>query len=145
MIVNKLKEIAELFDWTFSYGSLEWQNIEDLPDDIDLLETDELQAAYFMLLYTERQKIFSDFNILVSEKFSGEFILAERSNFNQETYSQKYEDHILKMKNNLDKFTDKISDCDNLFIENWKEVEVINQLDTNVDGIKVSFTIRHDK
>lgn len=142
MLVNKLREIAEAKGCTFNYGDYDWQNLNDFIDPNNNGD-DEIAPKYFLLLWKDRSKAFNDFNVLISETFTGEFILAERSDFGEKDYNYKYENHISKMESELDEFTVQISDCDDLVIESWNETEVSNVLDTNVDGIKVSFKIKH--
>lgn len=140
MLVNKFKELCEGLDWFFNYGDYDWQNLIDLKDDIG----DANQKVSFLLFWKDRTKAFNSFNVLISETFSGEFVLTERSDLDDKDYNYKYETHIAKMEANLDNYTVLISDCEGWFIESWVETEVSNLLDTNVDGIKVKFRIRHD-
>jgi hypothetical protein len=134
MIVNKLKELAEGAGYLFNYGSEDWQNLLDF----------EPGTKAFLLLWKDHTKAFNGFNALISETFSGEFILCERSDFTEPDYNYKYEEHIAGLEAELDALTVGISDCDGLYIESWTEVEVSNMLDTNMDGLKVKFRIRHE-
>jgi len=154
MLVNKFKEIAESLGWHFNYGDYSWQNLQDMFDDTGTVDNDGLLVEnlpaglphnyYFLLLWKDREKEFNDFNEIVAEIFSGEFLLVERSNMDDPDYNFKYETHISRMENMLDDFQGHIQDCDGLQIKGWLETEVVNELDTNVDGIKVKFRIRHE-
>jgi len=155
MLVDKFKDITTILGWYFNYGDYQWANLMDMFDDTITAENDGELAeflpagipnkAYFLLLWKDREKAFSDFNRVISETFTGEFLLVERSRLDDRDHNYKYEVHIKKMEKNLDRFQEYISDCDNLHILSWIETEVENELDTNVDGIKVKFKIRHDK
>lgn len=134
MIVNYFKDIAEAKGFVFNYGSDDWQNLQDLAPG----------TQAFLLMWKKRVKAFNAYNALASETFSGEFILCERSDFTEKDYNYKYAEHIAGLEAELDDLTLEISDCDGLFIESWEEVEVSNHLDTNVDGLKVTFRIRNE-
>lgn len=140
IMIELFKNIATQLGYSFNYGSEDWQNLLDLQDDTAQAN----QAKHFLLLWKDRTKAFNGFNVLTSETFSGEFVLTERSDFGEKDYNYKYETHIAKMEAKLDNYTTLISDCEGWFIESWIETEVSNLLDTNIDGIKVKFRIRHD-
>lgn len=140
MLVDKFKEIAEGLGWFFNYGDYHWQNLNDFEDDTELIE----QSIAFLLLWKDREKHINDFNVVVAETFEGEFIMAVRSRIDDADHNSKYEQRIKQIENKTGAFSDLITDCDSLFIQYWKETEVENALDTNVDGIKVKFRIRHD-
>jgi hypothetical protein len=42
------------------------------------------------------------------------------------------------LANNL---RDQYGDCDNFRVSQWKKIEVYNEFDTNMDGLKIRFTI----
>jgi hypothetical protein len=140
MIVDKLKNIAETLGFGWDYGSESWQNLNDFSNDTN----EENQQVYFLLLYKDRDLKLNDFNQVEAETFSGDFILAVKSRFNQESYKEKYEDRIKQVEAKTETVLNQISDCEGLYVELWKEVEVSNAFDTNVDGLKISFRIRHE-
>lgn len=140
MLVDKFKEIAEGLGWFFNYGDYHWQNLNDFEDDTSL----ENQKIAFLLLWKDRDKHLNDFNVVTAETFEGEFIMAVRSKFDDKDHNDKYEQRIKKIEEKSALFSNLITDCDSLFIKYWKETEVENALDTNVDGIKVKFRIRHE-
>lgn len=140
MLVNKFKEYCADLGWAFNYGNLNWQNLQDL--EMEGAEPSDL--TNFLLLYKDRIKAFTDFNVVASETFSGEFILCRRSEISEKDYNWKYSERISKLEADADLLQALISDCDNLFVEGWQEGEVSDILDTNMDGIKIAFRIRHE-
>ena len=147
MLVNKFKELAESLNWVFNYGNLEFQNLLDLPVNIDV-ETDEgteeVTATYFLLLWSDEDPEFDEFNNVISETFEGQFVLAERSEITEKDFNYKYETHIRKMRGKVKSFMALISACDKWHISKFKNTVVSDALDANVDGIQVSFRVRYD-
>lgn len=140
MLVNKFKVLSEGLNWFFNYGDYSWQNLNDFRDDCD----QENQSIAFLLLWKDREKIFNDHNAITAEVFEGEFLLVVRSRMDDRDHNQKYEKRISKVEAKADTFQELISDCDNLFIKYWKETEIENVFDTNVDGLKIRFKIKHE-
>lgn len=140
MLVNKFKTLCEGLDWFFDYGDYHWQNLNDLKDDTEAAN----QEIAFLLLWKDRDKTLNDYNEVTAETFEGEFLLVVRSKMDDPSHLDKYEKRISKVEDKAGTFQALISDCDNLFIKQWKESEVENVLDTNVDGLKVKFRIRHE-
>lgn len=140
MLVDKFKDIAESLNWFFNYGDYSWQNLNDLEDDTD----QENQKINFLLLWKDADKKFNGFNALDSINYEGEFILAVRSKLDDIDHNSKYEQRIKKVEDCVESFTNKISVCDNMKIISWKETEVTNDFDTNVDGLKIRFRILYE-
>jgi len=143
MLVTKLQNICIELDLEFNYGDYNWQNLQDLRDDVNSSQELE-QQKHFLLLWKDRDKGYSDFNVLLSETFTGEFLLVERSDFGEKDYNFKYSNHIAQIESLLNLLAQYFSDCEDWTIIRWKETEVHNQFDTNVDGIKVNFTLKHE-
>ncbi len=140
MIVEKLKNIATLNSWVFNYGDYQWQNLKDLRNDTE----NPNQQVYLLLLWKDTEKKFNEFNALVSETYEGEFLLAVRSELQDEDCNYKYEVRIKKLEALAENVTKGITHCEGFTIEYWKQSEVINQLDTNVDGLKIKFGIKRE-
>lgn len=156
MLVDKFKEIAETLGLVFNYGSEFWQNLSDYITDSDvqptIIEGEEgeepseeiIIPVYLLLLYKDTVKQKNEYGATVATTFTGEFFLVMRSEFNQETYLSKYEARIKYLEAKANLVDEAFGYCDGWVIQNWKEVEVINQLDTNLDGLRISFTLRHE-
>lgn len=156
MLVDKFKEIAEALGLVFNYGSEFWQNLSDYITDSDVEPTiipgedgedptEEIKIpVYLLLLYKDTIKQKNEYGATVATTFTGEFFLVMRSEFNQETYLSKYEARIKYLEAKANLVDEAFGYCDGWVIQNWKEVEVINQLDTNLDGLRISFTLRYE-
>lgn len=132
MIVEKIKQIAKDLNYKFNYGAYEWQNL------IDLTENNQI---YLLLLWKDTNRVFNDYNVIEKTSYTGEFILCKRSNFQEPDYNYKYENYIKELETEAKNIIKNISICDNLLLEKWSETEVSDQLDTNLDGLKINFQI----
>ncbi len=141
MLIEKLKEVAGLIGWEFNYGKGHWQNLQDLPDDSTKLF--EERNKYFLLLWKDREKTKNKYGATTGYIYTGEFLLVVRSRQDDEDYNYKYETHIKNLENESDKFESYFYGCDNYVIKRWKEIEVENMYDPNLDGLKIQFTIEY--
>jgi hypothetical protein len=149
MLVEKLKGIIDEFNqrepnqtnniWNFCYGNNEWQNLGDYPQDnnIDFA----LRKKYLLLLWKDRECILNNFGSIQGFTFTGDMILSVRSKISDPTYIYKYEQHIKNLHSISDNILNMFSHCDGFLIKRWKESEVIDAFDANMDGLKISFTI----
>lgn len=141
MIVDDLKTLTTNLGWNFNYGSGEWQNLSDYPTD------DQLPFAqrkkYFLLLWKDTIKSFDDFGTVTSNTYDGEFIMAVKSSMSDSDYNKKYDVHIKNIEIEIEKLIDSINLCSTFQLKSWKSTEVYNQYDTNVDGLKVKFTVTY--
>lgn len=143
MLVQSLKEIVSQFvgqglKWEFEYGKEHWQNLQDLPDD-SLLPFAE-RVKYLMLLWKDRGFKLNPEGAIQGYTFDGEMVLLVRSKISDATYDYKYETHIKNLEAETERLFNGFSDCDGWTIKNWKEIEVENEFDTNMDGLKVRFS-----
>jgi hypothetical protein len=149
MLTEKLTEItAELNQnepqgfrdiWNFVDGNNEWQNLGDYPEDAGLEFAK--RKKYLLLLWKDREHTLSDLGSVQGFTFTGDMILSVRSKISDPTYNYKYEQHIKNLYSVSEKILNMFSDCDGFVIKRWKESEVIDTFDTNMDGLKISFTI----
>lgn len=143
MLVEKLKQTAEtVFDWKFDYGKDYWQNKGDYPDD-SLLPFAE-RKKYLLLLWKDRDKIKNKHGATIGYRFTGSMLLTVRSRFNDPDYQYKYDTHIKNLEELADQLEDQFHECEDWCVKAWKEIEVENQFDTNMDGLKINFTIEYD-
>ncbi len=142
MLVEKLKDISEVAGWQFNYGADHWQNLQDLPDDTDL-EFSERQK-YLMLLWKDRDFILNDYSAITGCRFDGEMVLCVRSKIQDPDYNFKYEEYIKHLESETEKMFDAFSVCDDWTVKAWRETEVSNQYDTNIDGLKIKFTMTYE-
>lgn len=142
MLVESIKEIVNQFKWTFKYGNDYWQNRGDYPND-ELLPFAERQK-YLFLLWKDRGFIINKHGAINGTKYDGEMVLLVRSKISDPTYDYKYETHIKNLEAESERLYNSFSDCDGWTITAWKETEVENEYDTNMDGLKIKFTIEYE-
>ena len=149
MLVEKIQEIIEDFNlseliqpskiWNFNYGSNEWQNLGDYPDDVDLPFQE--RKKYLLLLWKDRDLIINDQGGTEGATFTGDMILSLRSKLSDPSFEYKYDTHIKNLEAVSERFKESFIGCDNFIVRKWKEVTVNDVYDTNMDGLKISFTI----
>lgn len=142
MLVEKFKEICLQGSWQFNYGAGHWQNVQDFKDDSDL--DFENRKKYFLLLWQDREVLLNEYGAVIGYEFTGESVFCVRSKISDEDYNYKYEAHIKNLRNEISKIFNSVNTCEEWTIKRWKEVEVENEYDTNVDGLKIEFTFRYD-
>lgn len=139
MIVDKFKEIAARLEYHFDYGPSHWINLNDLEDDTEAEWND--RKKILLLLWKDRDFKLNEYGAIDEYKFTGEFLLTVRSKLSDGNYMFRYEEYIKRLELLIEDVFNVFDDCDGWVIYRWKESEVTNQYDTNLDGIKVSFTI----
>jgi len=143
MLVEKFKEICEAIEWQFNYGGGHWQNLQDFPDDADL-DFEERQK-YFLMLWKDREFKLNEYNAISGFSFTGEFVLCVRSRITDIDYNYKYENNIKPLEQEVSRMFEHFTSCDDFTIKRWKEIEVENEYDTNLDGLKIQFTIDYSE
>ncbi len=139
MIVEKFKSIAQTLGHQFDYGPEHWQNLKDIKPDHELDFAD--RAKYFLLIWKDTDSKFDEYGTKTSIKYDGEFVLVVRSNLGDKDYMFKYETHIKNIEDEVEKVLNQFAICDPITVQLWKTTEVTNEYDTNVDGLKVRFSI----
>ncbi len=139
MIVDKLKEICEVNAWFFNYGKEHWQNLNDFKDDSE--NTGQCQQKYFLLIWKDRTFKLNDYSEIEGYSWEGEFVFCVRSKLSDKDQNQKYEQRVKYLESEIEKVFEHFGICDEWEVKSWKELEVYDSYDTNVDGLKVRFKI----
>jgi hypothetical protein len=144
MIVELLKYHSTLLDYTFTYGRMHWQNLNDFECDHQL--SFDQRKKHLLLLYVDDNTTFNEHNSANKVTYDFEFILAVKSKITDPDYEFKYETHIKNLKSEVNQLIeDKIAHCaDGLTLNSYKTSEVENLLDTNLDGLKVKVSLTID-
>lgn len=147
MLVESLKLIVSQFvtqglKWNFNYGKEHWQNLGDYKDDAELPFVD--RQKYLLLLWKDRTFVVNKHGAVEGYTFDGEMVLLVRSKLSDPTYDYKYETHIKNLESETEKLFNAIPDCDGWTIKSWKESEVSNIYDANMDGLKIRFTFEYE-
>lgn len=147
MLVESLKEIVSQFvvqglKWNFNYGKEHWQNLGDHKDDAKLPFVD--RQKYLLLLWKDRTFAVNKHGAVTGYTFDGEMVLSVRSRISDPTYDYKYETHIKNLEAETERLFNSIPDCDGWTIKSWKESEVSNIYDANMDGLRIRFTVEYE-
>ncbi len=149
MLVENLKNIVGSLNaltvepkWNFKYGKDEWQNLGDYQKDEELPFAD--RQKYLLLLWKDRGFTINKHGAITSYRYSGEMVLLVRSKFSDPTYEYKYETHIKNLEAESERIYNAFLECDGWSISAWSEIEVSNIYDTNMDGLKIKFSIDYE-
>lgn len=143
MLVEKLETTAEDKDWDFCYGKDHWQNLGDSKLD-DQLPFDE-RKKYLKLLWKDRESKLDQYGTTTGYTFYGELLLLVRSKISDKDYEYKYKTHIKNLEALSEELKNDFDICDEFVIKRWRETEVENLYDQNMDGLKITFTIDYDE
>jgi len=149
MLTEKLKQIVAEYNapnpdtpiWKFVDGNNEWQNLGDYPEDQN--EAWEVRKKYLLLLWKDREHQMGEYSSVNGYSFSGEMIISVRSKISDPTYNYKYETHIKNLYAESERLMNMASDCGGFVVKRWKDTEVVDMYDTNMDGLKISFTLEY--
>ncbi|HNQ20435.1 MAG TPA: hypothetical protein PKI46_05180 [Bacteroidales bacterium] len=140
-IVDFFKEICELYQWSFDYGTRSYLNLNDLPVDNELPDN-----IYFLcdpVVITDTRN--DNTNTVEDTRYSGAFFFCVKSHLDQKYKDEKFTKNIKPLKTELDNLINNhIGSCSEYTIIRWKLTEIINVFDTNVDGYLVEFEIKED-
>ena len=154
MLVENLKGIVNNFNskipvatpqlgrWNFNYGKEYCQNLEDYPLDAELPFPD--RQKYLLLLWKDRDFDINKHGAVTGYRYDGEMVLLVRSKLSDPSYEYKYETHIKNLEAQSEKLFNAFLDCDGWTIKLWKEIEVENAFDTNMDGLKIKFSLEYE-
>ena len=95
------------------------------------------------MLWKDREHLIGEYSSVIGYSFTGEMIISVRSKITDPTYSYKYETHIKNLYSESERLMNMASDCGGFEVKRWKDTEVIDQFDTNMDGLKISFTLEY--
>ncbi|MDG3581759.1 hypothetical protein [Galbibacter pacificus] len=132
-----LKNIAQINNWEFIYGRQDYQNVEDMYNEID----DNKVNLFLDSVVIDTS--FSESGV-ESNTYSGRFLLLLSSDVD-ELYdgdeSSKYQSYIKPLiDNHLTKIKTILS-CGDYAINTFRTTEVINLFDGNYDGIIVNYNV----
>lgn len=139
-LVEILQSYSTQYGWTFSYGNASNRN---------LLSSDTTVGRIYLLLDPVRRSVAnSEYGGLGDVTFSGNFMLVQKSDRDQQYHNQKdqlsssgkYETNILPMLQLLNTFNEDVA-CDDLQVTQWDIIDLVDVLDVNLDGLLVTYTI----
>lgn len=139
MIVDFTEQLAAQLGYEYQYGSKEWQNLLDAEDDTAL--TFENKTKYLLFLWHDEDDILNGYGACEGYKYTGELLLLVRSKISDRNQESKYKTSVQFLKTLANELRDLYVDCEGYTVKKWKKIEVYNEFDTNMDGLKINFAI----
>lgn len=131
-----LKAIATANSYNFVYGRSDFQN---LADDMDT------GLVYIFLDPVATDKVYDDFNRVEAKTYSGAFTLLVSSDIDKGDYEQRYIDEIKPLIDGaLVVIEDALKCGGSINFNTWRELEVINLFDYNLDGLSITYNVTED-
>jgi len=129
-----LKTIATINNWVFQYARKDYANLFD--------EAEQIGVPHIFLDPVQIDTVFDEFNEPISTSYEGSFMCLVSSDIDEENYDYKYQTHIKPLATTaLNNIKDYVRCNTDISITNWREVEVINVFDYNLDGILVTYKL----
>ena len=139
MIVEQTEEIATRLALVYQYGAAHWQNLIDAGDDTGL--PFENKTKYLLFLWHDEEDQINEYGACTGHNYIGELLLMVRSKLSDESQETKYRDAVKYLKTVADMLREQYIDCEGFRVKQWKKIEVYDEFDTNMDGLKIRFTI----
>jgi hypothetical protein len=139
MIVDQTEQIAVRMELVYQYGSAHWQNLIDADDDTS--SNFENKTKYLLFLWHDEDDKINEYGSCEGHNFTGELLIMVRSRISDESQETKYKAAVQYLKTVADELRDQYVDCEGFRVKQWKKIEVYDEFDTNMDGLKIRFTI----
>lgn len=144
-VVSKFESLTtSIFGGIFAYGS---------ESHLNLIEGDMSDNIHLLLFPVQRRAVFNGLILSVHEvEYTGKFLLVVPSDFANHYYNEgdglpadsKYTLNIKPLISNWVELGNQLASCEGYDVINWSNVDAINVLDANKDGLWCNFTIRID-
>lgn len=133
-----LEALAAAQGWIFDYGRADYHNLFN--------GIDNKGVTHVFLDPVERSKKRDDNGTVESLTYSGSFMMLYSSDIDEEGYNKRYLDYIKPIIDSQVEIVETELICNQeATIEEWKELEVINLFDQNLDGIVITYRISIDQ
>lgn len=127
-----LRNIAQVQGWSYLYGRSDFQNLFD----------SDTQDVTMFVDPIEVEDEFNEAGVTEKTIHSGNFMLLFSSDIDEVDYDTRYQNYIKPLISSAMSEIKKALQCNNnVMIQRWKIVEVINMLDNNGDGIICTFQV----
>jgi hypothetical protein len=132
-----LKALAAVENWVFEYGRTDFQNLYN--------GLDNKNVSHLFLDPPERSKKRNDSGVVESIVYSGNFMLLYSSDIDETSYEYRYTNYIKPILDSQIAIIEEDLICEHeATLEEWKELEVINMFDQNLDGVLVTYRVSID-
>lgn len=130
-----LKQIATDNSYGFTYARKDFQNLHDVVETVN---------PHIFLDPVQTDKAFGEYNQVERKTYTGSFMILLSSDIDED-YDTRYQTYIKPLIDTaLGTISTAISCDESLQLTNWRETEVINVFDYNMDGILVTYTVVQD-
>lgn len=141
-IVEIFKEHAESLGVTFDYGTKAMNN---------LLGSNKVTSDIYLLLSSPItwKRDPSPYGGIGKQTLNSSFLFVVKSSLDNVIYAQrgqqsdkgKYSKNVAPLFGTLDSFKELL-DCSLFSVEQWEVIDAYNMLDTNTDGLLITFTLK---
>lgn len=129
-----LKATSTTNNWVFQYSRRDFSNLFD--------EVEQPNMPHIFLDPVQIDTTFDEYNTVNSTQYNGSFMVLMSSDIDEVDYDYKYQNHIKPIITNTLGIIKEAIQCDGeKTIQLWREIEIINALDYNFDGVVVTYTI----
>jgi len=131
---NILKTICTTKSFPFVYARRDFQNLYD--------EVEQKNVPHLFLDPVIIEDVVNDMNVIEGKIYSGEFMLLVSSDIDEESYDERYQNHIKPLVDSeVEAIKEEIRCGQGVKFNLWRTIEVINVFDYNFDGLIVSYNI----
>ncbi|OAB78786.1 hypothetical protein [Cochleicola gelatinilyticus] len=128
-----LKQVAEDNKYPFLYARTDYQNLYN--------ELEQVDTPHIFLDPVQIDESFGDYNEVEETTYIGSFTILVSSDIDED-YDYKYLNHIKPVAKEGAIVIKEALRCEGKFtINNWRETEVVNAFDYNLDGLVIRFNI----
>ena len=129
-----LKTIATTNSYPFCYARKDYANLFD--------EVELPNIAHIFLDPIVIDSTFDDQNSEESKTYSGSFMILASSDIDEQDYDTRYQTYMKPLLNGASEIIKTAIQCEgSVNITLWRETEIINIFDYNLDGIVVTYVI----
>ena len=141
MIQSVIKDICTTNDWTYSYGSGDWLNLNDFKSEY---RKDFENRTIHCLLYTvEKSESYNSFGGLDDTSYTLSIMLGVTSDFNSGTYNEHFENYIQPLiDTKVSILKNGLNTCDYSITGNVSEKEFSNLFDNNLSGVILEINVK---
>lgn len=133
-----LKDLAAANGWPFDYGRSDYHNL--------FRGAEQKELTHIFLDPVGTTDVDNDSGVVEKVIHSGLFFIVFSSDIDEKSYNDRYQDYIKPiLDGDLKLIKNELGCNNNISINLWEKLEVINFLDYNFDGIICTYKITIDE
>ena len=140
MIQSLVKQICTDNEWSYSYGSGDWLNLNDFKSEY---RKDFENRTIHCLLYTvEKSESYNSFGGVDDTSYTLSIMLGVTSDFNSGSYNEHFENYIQPLiDTKVSILKNGLNTCDYSITGNVSEKEFSNLFDNNLSGVILEINV----